>query len=233
MALEARKREAFFRGAALADLPPDVREALRSAAQSGSFAPRAVLYHQGDAAQGVLLLYDGQVKLASTFAGGRRAVLRLARGGDVLGLSSILLNQPHPATAQACTHCELGLVSRRDFLRLQNRHPEIMVWAAERVSAELYSTYQQIELLTARSTRARVAALVLKLVQAAEHGPRGAVQITQQEVAWSAGTTRESANRVLRRFCHDGVITFERGYIAVLQAGRLRAVAGIGANATR
>ena len=54
----------------------------------------------------------------------------------------------------------------------------------------------------------------------------GWVRINQTELATLAGTTRSTANRVLRRAEEGGVLTLARGRVRILDVDELRRRAG-------
>jgi CRP-like cAMP-binding protein len=55
---------------------------------------------------------------------------------------------------------------------------------------------------------------------------RGRLNLTQEDLALMAGTTRSTVNRVLQRAARDGAVALGRGYIDIIDLGRLRELAG-------
>ena len=74
--------------------------------------------------------------------------------------------------------------------------------------------------------------MLRRLLSIAERAPESEdairIRLTQEDLATLAGTTRPTANKVLRELERDGVLELGRGRILVLSLERLASRAGKG-----
>ena len=64
------------------------------------FGSGAIIFREGDNCGSVHVLCSGRVKLSATSREGRTLILKIARAGEVLGLSAALAGQPFEVTAE-------------------------------------------------------------------------------------------------------------------------------------
>lgn len=122
-------------------------QALRQIAAGHSpheFPTGAVLFHEGEPAEGVFLLIRGAVKLSVSASNGEKLVLRTAGAGEILGLSVTLTGQGHETTAETTGPSQLIFIPRKDFLRFLRTHSEICLQVVESLSNDLYAAYERV-----------------------------------------------------------------------------------------
>jgi CRP-like cAMP-binding protein/Zn-dependent protease len=98
----------FFRG-----LEPQELDRIAPRLVTRRFPPGAVVFSEGDAADGYYVVREGEAEVR---AGG--AVLRRLRRGDGFGELALLFGLPRTATVAAVTELVLAGLSRDDFARL-------------------------------------------------------------------------------------------------------------------
>jgi CRP-like cAMP-binding protein len=90
----------------------------------------AVVFHEGSIARGVYVLSSGQVKVSISSADGKKIIIRVATGGDVLGLYAGLTGRPFEATAEMLEGGRVDFISRDDLLNLIGRQqPTDSIWS--------------------------------------------------------------------------------------------------------
>jgi CRP/FNR family cyclic AMP-dependent transcriptional regulator len=94
--------------------------------ESLSFVPGAVVFAQSSAPKGVFLINSGRLKLVR-LSDDRPEVVKIARPGDVLGLSATLTHSPQRVTAEALEKTEMRFLSANDFHRFLKRQP-MFIW---------------------------------------------------------------------------------------------------------
>jgi CRP/FNR family cyclic AMP-dependent transcriptional regulator len=60
-----------------------------------------VLFTQGESPQNIFVMCAGRVKLSTASRSGKILLIKIAKPGDVLGLSAALAERPYEVTAQA------------------------------------------------------------------------------------------------------------------------------------
>ena len=162
----------------------------------------AVVFSEGQTARGVHVVCTGRVKLSITSAEGRKQIVRLARPGDLLGLSAGLTGSFYESTAETLAPCVLEFVTRKDLLSLIEQQQSGGLSVAVAVSKELaeFVEYARILLLSDSATE-KLGRLLLGLGdQFGERTSRGIkvqTMLTHEEMAQMIGTSRETVTRSL------------------------------------
>ena len=202
-----------------------------NAIRQNAFYPRGVvLYAEGETPRGVYILCSGEVRLTAGSENGNEVILRVAKRGDMLGLSNTMSREPHRVRAETLSACQIGFISRLQFLQFLRAHPDASLRIAEHLSFELHDAWDRIRLVTlASSSNAKL--IHFLLAWAASHGQDFAegsslaLFMTHEEIAQSIGVSRETVSRALAELRADNLIQFTRGHILLLDPERLRSIA--------
>lgn len=123
-----------------ADAVRELAEALDSIASAHSCRPGDVLFRQGQAADGVLVVRRGKVRLcAGSPDGGMRLPYRTVGPGYVLGLPALFSGEPYSLSAEALEECAFGFVERARALELVRQRLDLCFQAADLLARELRS----------------------------------------------------------------------------------------------
>jgi CRP/FNR family transcriptional regulator, cyclic AMP receptor protein len=176
-----------------------------------------VLFHAGDPANSVHLLAAGHVCVRVTTAAGDNAIFTVLGPGALFGELSLLGDgAERSATVEALEPAETLALSTEDLRRLRRMSPEVDAFLLGLLAG--YIRRQDARLLEALYVPAdkRVLRRVLELARSYGDGrPGTVVPVTQDTVASMAGTTRPTANQVLRAAEEAGLVTIARGRIRV------------------
>lgn len=201
-----------------------------NAIRQNAFYPRGVvLYTEGEAPRGVYILCEGQVRLTAGSENGHEVILRVAKNGDMLGLSNTISREPHRVRAETLSACQISFVPRLQFLQFFRGHPDAALRIAEHLSMELHTAWEQIELVTLALTSSAKLVRFL-LAWAATHGQEFApgtslaLFMTHEEIAQSIGVSRETVSRTLAELRQSNLIRFTRGHIVLLEPEKLRSL---------
>ena len=108
------------------------------------------MFQEGEKPQGVLYLMSGQVDLLFTARDGTMKALRVAHPGQILGLSSVITQNPYDCTAAARTPCRARFVSRDNVMRILQESPETWLSVLTLLSGDINAAYDDIRALAAR-----------------------------------------------------------------------------------
>jgi CRP/FNR family transcriptional regulator len=108
----------------IAKFSPAAQKDLLSLATPSSYQPGHVLFAEKETARGVYVVIEGEVKLSINSSDGRRLSLRIARKGEILGLSSTHSGSPYEITAETLYPSKIAPIGRREFQGFLMRHPE-------------------------------------------------------------------------------------------------------------
>ncbi len=212
------------------NLPDDALRRFDEIGMHTSFPSRITIFEEGQRANGVFVVCEGQLKLSATSRGGRVMILRLAGIGDVLGLSAALNDTPYEVTAETLEPTVLKSIRRMDFLKFLHAYVEV----GKNTSHVLAREYREVFLDARRlalsgSASGRLARLLLDWAATAACGKpelRFTMALTHEELANMAGTSRETVTRLLNSFERDRLIVRHGASIVLLDPNRLDSLAG-------
>jgi len=189
-----------------------------------------IIFREGDACGSVHVLCSGRVKLWATSREGRTLILKMARAGEVLGLSAALAGQPYEVTAETVEPCRLKTIRRLALLNFLDRNPDASMRAARSVVQEYKAAFDGVRRLAIPATACgRVAGLLLDWSrdQAPANAPQGRcmMTLTHEEIASMTATTRETVTRVLAQLKRDQLIQIRGAALIVLQPRALERLA--------
>jgi CRP/FNR family transcriptional regulator, cyclic AMP receptor protein len=143
-------------------LPPTTARELNAIRQNAFYPRGVVLFSEGETPRGVYILCSGKVRLSATSENGQAIILRVAERGEILGLSNVFSREPHRLRAETLSACQVGFVSRLQFLQFMRAHSDAAVRVAEHLSMELNTAWEKIRLVTlAPSTNAKLIRFLL------------------------------------------------------------------------
>ena len=212
----------------LASLPPQERRGLVAGLRRRSYHRDEVIFHQGDPADALHLIAAGHVTVRVTLRGGEFVVVAILGPGEAFG-ESALVGSPNArnATIIALEQCETLSLGRDEFHRIRTSYPGVDRFLVELLSArvERLNNYL-LEALYVPAER-RVLRRLLDLCELYEgDDQRIVIPVTQEMLASLAGTTRPTANQVLRRLVASDIVSVSRSQIVVLDRPSLRQRAG-------
>ncbi|WP_158882263.1 Crp/Fnr family transcriptional regulator [Amycolatopsis anabasis] len=210
-------------------LGPAERDSIERIATRRTFAPGDFLCHQGDQTRNVHVVRSGHVRVLATGPDAREVVIAVRTPGDVIGELAALDNSPRSATLQALTPVDVLTVPGARFARLCQAEPRLSWVLLAVIANRLRDADRQWLEFGGGSVLRRVAALLLEL--AVRHGkPTGvgveiATPATQDELAATVATSRESLARVLRELRARGLITTGRRRVTIHRMAELERLA--------
>ncbi len=81
----------------------------------------SILFAEGQAPRTVSVVCEGKVKLTKSSRDGKTLLVKIAKPGDVVGLSAALSKTPCEVTAQAIEHSQIKTFQQKDFLHFIQR----------------------------------------------------------------------------------------------------------------
>lgn len=216
------RTEGFF-----CQFAPPILDELSAIGQLSVYPKGAILFWKGQLAQAFFILCSGRVKLGISSTRGRSVVLKIAEGGDVLGLSALLLSQPHLVSAEALEPVQVKLLFRPDFVRFMRAHEEVSQRMAVYVSKDLHCSYQQVARIVLSPTpQSKLISLFLEWAsregQPPENNQRLRMHLTQEQIGQLCGISRETVSRLLTRFRKQGLVRIKGTSVTLQDIAKLK-----------
>jgi len=212
----------------LASLPPDERRTLAAGLRRRAYRRDEVIFHEGDPADTLHLIAAGHASVRVTMPGGEYVVVAIHGPGDAFGEHALVGGpQSRGATVVALDRCETLSLGRDEFERLRTAYPGVDRFLVDLLARRVDKLNTKLlEALFVPAER-RVLRRLLELCELYPADGRGIViPVTQETLASLAGTTRPTANQVLRRLSAAGIVTVSRSQVLVLDRAGLHQRAG-------
>ncbi len=213
---------AFFRC-----LSPPEKSRLAPACRVAVHARGDVLFHEGDRPDDFLFVVLGCVKVVRA-GPGRSAIVAVVGRGDPVGVVAAFESQPYPASAVVLAPTTVLHVPEREFLAAVDKHPELVRQILRVSMRRQFETARRIAEMTG-PVEDRLARVLLGLAE--RHGRKegGAVELAlplhRQDLADLAGTTVETAIRVMSRWAKEGVVATRDDGFTLLRPAELEELA--------
>jgi len=168
--------------------------------------------------------------------GGEEIVLHVVAPGDCMGEPSLYARTRDRQTdARAVGPTAIVVIPGNQARPILESHPEAMRVFVQRVSEMCRGHAQRVATAAFHDARGRLARVILDLASthgvATAAGHRIDVALSQTTLAGLVGVRRESVNRLLTKFVHDGAVRIDKGTITVRDPRLLRAALDADGNA--
>ncbi|MGO9336551.1 MAG: Crp/Fnr family transcriptional regulator [Terracidiphilus sp.] len=203
---------------------------LMSLEHPASYPSNMMLFSEKDAAQGVFVLLEGEVKLSINSSDGRRLILRIAKKGEILGLDSVISGEPSEMTAETLYPCKIAVISRQNFLGFMVRHPEAYKIVTEELGRQIGMACAQLRTVAlSASAPEKLARLLLDFSrdgQTTATGVRIRFSLTHEEIGEFIGASRETVTRTLSIFKTRRLVDFRGSTLTIPNKTALASYAG-------
>ncbi len=194
-----------------------------------TYPGRSIVFEEDEKSHGIFVVCAGYVKLFATSNTGHTMILKIAKPGDVLGLSAILNDLPYEVTAKTLGPGNFQYVARRPFLDFLNTYAEAGVNASRtlaREHREVFLSARRLALSPSASGRlVQILVEFAKLHPGLDSWPSFTMPLTHEELASIAGISRETVTRLLNQFERDGIISRDSSIITIHRSLELERLA--------
>jgi len=209
-------RALMFSGLAEEELERLARMAVEQRIQAGEYA-----FWEGDAPDWFYVVADGRIRVIKHSPSGKDFIIAFFGPGEMFGEVAVFQDRPYPASAQAAVKTTVIGIRKTDFLAFLKKNPNTAISIIHVLGGRLREAQARMKDLAAERAEQRLTRVILML-----YNKLGAsLPFTRQEIAGMAGTTIETAIRVLSRLKQSGIIKSSRGRMTVAQPEKLRLLA--------
>jgi len=214
----------FFR-----DLSEEQLRLVNKKFRANHYAQGETIYRQGETATMLRVVVAGNVKLVSNTLDGESVLLDMLKPGDFFGNPAAKSGETYRDTAQSQTGACILSISLRDFRTIMNTYAQVAVAVLDITTDRLNESRKRIRHLSTLPVRNRMAHILVTLASRfGEEDSRGLLiqlPLSRKDLADMAGTTSETASRIMSRFREDGLITSGREWVAIANKTELSRIA--------
>jgi CRP-like cAMP-binding protein len=204
------------------DLTPESLETLAGIVNYRRYPKGAFVVGQGESGSCMFLLLSGRVKVSLASPEGRELVLNHLEAPAHFGEMSLVDGESRSSDVVAVTDVELFSLEASDLTAAIQIQPKLALTLIATLSRRLRQTISRLEDMAFHDATHRVMRVVLN-VATAGFETRGVPVIqgmTHYDIATLAGTSRETASRVISQLARDGALVTE-GRRIIVDLGKL------------
>lgn len=193
-----------------AGLSPEQFEIVGRTMRISPYARRDFVFHAGEIAESLYIVYEGVVKNVYTNARGDEQILGIFQAGDIFGELFLGKYMHRIGTASAVTSAVVASLTRNDLERLIEQIPRIGINFIQHLADEQRETLARMHAMRQANARNRLMGTLLTLARRSYRAsdewfdlPHG---ITQADIANVAGLNRSTASLLINDLRRDGIL---------------------------
>ena len=168
------------------------------------------IFDQGDKADAIFYIQDGNAKLTVMSKSGKKAVIAILRCGDFFGESCLTSRTLRTSSATAIRASTIIRVKRSDIVRILQQDPAFAKIFTSHLLFRIGRIEEDLVDQVCNSSEKRLARLLLIL---ADYGRKskpesGIPKVDQETLAEMVGTTRSRVSYFMNRFRAKGYIDY-------------------------
>ena len=197
----------------------DPAEFLETAAKGriiSTHRKKEIIFSQGDAADAVIYIKKGNVKVCIISNEGKEAVVAILGADEFLGEGCLIGQPKRLATAMAMTECVTMRVEKTEIMRVLQDEPAFSQMFLSHVLARSARVEEDLVDQLFNSTEKRLARVLLLMANFGKEGRPEPVtaKISQETLAEMIGTTRSRVSHFMNKFRNLGFIEYN-GHLEV------------------
>jgi CRP/FNR family transcriptional regulator, cyclic AMP receptor protein len=205
-------------------------DALLASATLRHFPRGASIYPQGTYRSSVFIVLDGEVSVSVVLPNGRRILCAFYRPGVVFGFPIAENERPRWSAADAFTPTTVAAVPRREFERiLAGFPPTVVIRFFNKILERQARLAMRLVHCAALDLRARLALTLADLATTFGTKVQGALRVnlpvTHENLAEMVGASRERISKAMAALKAEGLITYSRQSVTVVDLAGLQEVA--------
>lgn len=188
------------------------------------------IFLRGDPGDYIVVIDSGIAEVSITALNGRKSVLNHVKPGEMLGEIALLDGGTRSADVMAHSDLTGTLIHRRDVRKFLSENPNAVFGLIDQLCENVRNASEMFETQAMTSASARLARCLLRIAEKwGEDDKDGPIPISQRfsqtDLGELSGLARENVNRYIRRWSLDGIMSFDRGRIEILDLLHLRSLA--------
>jgi CRP-like cAMP-binding protein len=200
-------------------LSPEKLAILEARCRARRFPRGAPIYLPMDAADGILLLAEGRVKIGSVTQDGRQTILAFIEPGELFGELALVDSTAREEFAEAVEKSSAVLIPREVMQELVESNPHVSLGVTKIIGLRRQRVERRLKYLLYRSNRERLTHLLIELAERyGRRSPEGielTIKLSHQDLASIVGSTRETVTVVLGELQSEGRLTLGRRKIVL------------------
>jgi len=217
--LTSNSKAQILKGAPIfSSLSDDELGELADLAIERSFMSNEFIFWDGDTPDWFYVVAEGKVKVLKHSSQGREFIIAFFGPGEMVGEVAVFENKPYPASAQVMAETRVVAIKKEALLSFLANRPQVALRIINVLGGRLRDAQSRLRDLAGERVEQRLSSLLLMLSSKLGF----TLPFTRQEIADMAGTTTETAIRVMGHLKDRGIIRSVRGKVIIQDEEKLR-----------
>ena len=187
-----------------AGISPEAARWLGGHAGLRNYGRGEAIFFEGDPCSHFHMVLKGEVKVFKVLESGRELILDFFHDGEAFGEVALVDGSEFPANSVATSESTVLSLSRKDYLLLLERFPEVARSIIRDLTLRMHALRRRVEVLGEMGVEARIANLLQlyarQLGRDTERGLLIPIRLSRQEVASLVGARIETVIRIMSRW---------------------------------
>lgn len=176
-----------------------------------------LVFREGDEVKGIFFVYDGTVKVHKQWGEDKELILRFAKKGAIIGHRGLGKDLVYPVSGTAIEPTTVCFVELNFFEASLKVNHALLYQLMQFFASELKESERNMRNLAHMSVKGRLAQALLTLEEKFGTRENGSLNISlsRQDLASFAGTTYETAFKMLNEFINEKAVEWDGKYIRI------------------
>ena len=177
------------------------------------------VYRRGESGEEMCIVLSGGVKVGTQSEDGKEIIFDLLSEGDFFGELSLLDGRPRTATVTTLVPSVLVVLERKFFMPFLEDNPITAIRLLHLLACRLRAmdTFLEEVLFLDSETRLAKRVIALENIYGKMVGNTTHIElkVSQQDIANLVGITRESVNKLLKKWERAEIISLQHGHLTI------------------
>jgi len=178
----------------------------RYGATTDFYKPKSIIFEEGDTPKYYYQIISGDIKLNHIDENAREVIISLLKTGDSICEFLLLLDTKYPVNAVVITESTIIKITKADFAKMLNSHPEIVLDVCKFISQRLHHNIIKTKNITSPFAQVRIKSMLnfFKDLNGNDKTDYSfAVPLTRQQLASITGLRIETVIRCIKKLDAD------------------------------
>lgn len=184
------------------------------------------IINEGEKSENVFIIKSGKVKIFKTSKDGRQIILDIKGKSKIFAEVTLFDGGINPASVVAIENSVILSINNDDLEDIIRQNPDMALNIIKVLNKRLKEAQSRIKNMAINDTYVRTAETLIRLVE--KYGVNRedgsielALNLTREELAGLAGTSRETVSRALSQFCKEKSVKIAGRKIVILDKDKL------------
>lgn len=206
---------------------PEIRNQILKNTQTKTYSKGEMLIKAGDIGGGVFCIQNGIVKVSKKGKKNKEFILWLAGTGDLVGLNSLVNDEPFSFSASAIDEVTACSILAADLKIILQKDPVVSVQLMKNLCDKLNFIEQRITSISRKKIREQCAEILISMAtqSSPDNNKNMCINYSIKDLACLIGTTTNYLYKILLEFTNKNILSVRNRKIFINNMNALSAIA--------